>query len=635
MFSRPFASLVALTLLTSPVLAAADHPALALIDRAAAGVRTDPETSRLDAQAALNHLARQPDADLEVRARLILCDYYSERDRAAAEQEIARVTVLLPRVARSALRAGMLVCQGETAESTGENARARTLYEQAVDVASAENDDEMLASALFSRGYVLGLQGEYAMGLADLRRSQSLYERLGMPHHSLTALNGIAILYNRMGDYVHARDIYARALEAQTRAGMRREQAVTQHNLGRTHENLHEWDAARRAFGASYELSHEMGYVRGEAYALRGLASVASASGDPGRALETLEQASTLQGDTTDVRLGAQIDLARGIALHQLGRLEEAIAALERAAAVFRKGDVLQELALASAELAALHAQRGNWREAFERQAESKATTERMLRNQGDQRFATLKIEFDTAAKDRENAALLRENEASTNALAQARRVRQLQAAVIGLTTLLAALLAALAVFQRRSTLRMRELAMTDELTGAPNRRAVLGRLELLLRNAAAPSCSILIIDIDHFKNINDRHGHKAGDDVLKIISEKLRSAVREPAFIGRLGGEEFVIVLPDTSLEEARQAAERFREAIAGIESPWFSERRHITASIGVTASSAGVDDPSTMLQRADTALYAAKRSGRDCVKTEPSPVTVLGVRPAERQAG
>jgi diguanylate cyclase (GGDEF)-like protein len=432
---------------------------------------------------------------------------------------------------------------------------------------------------------------------------------------------------------VHARDIYARALEAQREAGMLREQAVTQHNLGRAQEHLHEWDAARRAFQASAEHSREIGYSRGEAYALRGLAAVAIAGGDPAAALGTLERAANLQRQTTDTRLGAQIDLARGMALHRLGRMNEGIAALERAAEVFRRGEVLQELAAADSELAELYARTGNWHMAFERQAEAKASSERMLRNQVDQRFATLKIEFDTAAKDRENASLLRENEASSSALAQARRVRQLQAAVIGLTTLLAAMLAALAIFQRRSTLRMRELAMTDELTGAPNRRAVLGRLEQLLKSADAPPCAILIIDIDHFKNINDRHGHHAGDDVLRLIAQKIRAAVREPAFVGRLGGEEFVIVLPGTSLEEARQAAERFREEIASIDSPWFTDHRHITASIGVTDSAGVGDNPSTMLQRADSALYAAKRGGRDCVRVEAAPVTLLAARSAARE--
>lgn len=617
--------------LLSPAAAAADeHAALEHIEAAAVAARTDPEASRRDAERALALLEHAPDADLEIRARLLLCDYYSERDRAAAEREVAAATALLARAARRGLHAGVLACQGEMLETAGENARARTLYEQAVAVAAAAKDQEMLALALFQRGFLLGLLGDYAAGLSDLRRAQELYQAVGMPHHALTALNGIATLYNRMGDYAQAREIYSRALRAQIAAGMRREQAVTQHNLARALERLGEWEAARQAFAGSLEVSRGLGYPRGEAYALRGLAAVANANGDHRGALEILARAAALQRQTPDERLRGQISLARGIALHRLGRLGESIAALEEAHRVFREGDSLHELEAVSGELAAVHAVLGNWRAAYEWQSEAKQAAGRLLRNQLDQRFTALKIEFDTATKEKENAQLARENAASARALAQARSVRQLQAAVIALTVLLAALLAWLALQQRRSRQRMQKLAMTDELTGVPNRRAVLGQLESLLTAPGAPACSILIIDVDHFKSINDTLGHAAGDEVLKVVAQVVDGAVRPPASFGRLGGEEFLIVLPNASLEAARQTAESFRERIRSIDtSAWFADGRRITASIGVTSSIAAIDSPSGMLQRADAALYAAKRAGRNCVRTETAAADVA-VTPA-----
>ena len=136
-------------------------------------------------------------------------------------------------------------------------------------------------------------------------------------------------------------------------------------------------------------------------------------------------------------------------------------------------------------------------------------------------------MEFDTAAKEKENALLLRENDANEMALMQGRRARQLQAIAIALTVVLAGMLATLALHQRRTTLRMRTLAMTDELTGVPNRRDVLRRLEELLQRPDEPECAVLIIDIDHFKSINDHHGHPMGDEVLKFIARELRTAVR------------------------------------------------------------------------------------------------------------
>ena len=304
------------------------HPAQALIEKAAAAVRTDPEAARRDAEAALAMLVRQPDVDLEVRARTLLCDHLSERDRPAAEREIERARVLLPQVKRRGLEAGVLNCQGLILETVGDNTQAREYYEQAVRVATETADNEMLGAALFSRGYLLGLQGQYSAALVDLKRAQSVYEELALPHHALTALNGIAIMYSRMGDYAQASEMYGRALKAQRDAGMRREQGVTLHNLGRAHESMQQWDAALKAFEESLEISRELKYTRGEAYALSGIAAVANGKGDAQGALATLERAAALQRQTPDARLNARIQLARGIALHQLGRLSQSAAAL-------------------------------------------------------------------------------------------------------------------------------------------------------------------------------------------------------------------------------------------------------------------------------------------------------------------
>jgi diguanylate cyclase (GGDEF)-like protein len=484
-----------------------------------------------------------------------------------------------------------------------------------VQVATETNDNEMLAGALFSRGYLLGVQGQYAAGLSDLKRAQSVFEEIDLPDHALTALNAIAILYNRMGDYAQAIHIYERALKAQRDAGMRREEAVTLHNLGRAHENLLEWAAADQAFQESLAISRELSYARGEAYALRGLGAVANAKGAPENALTTLERASVLQRQTPDARLHAQIQLARGIALHQLRRLSASVDALEEALAVFRQADSLTELRATHAELASVQADMGNWREAYDHLASAKETAERQFRNQIDQRFTTLKVEFDTASKEKENALLVRENEANQEALEQGQRARNLQATVIVLIVALAALLATLAIYQWRTTRRMRTLAMTDELTGVPNRRAVLSRLAPLVEGPNRRVHAMLIIDIDHFKSINDQYGHPEGDEALKLVAARLRAEVREPAFIGRLGGEEFVVVVPDSDVEAGRQLAERFRESVMTIDTRrWLADRR-LTVSIGLTVSRLAGDTPSHMLQRADAALYAAKRAGRNCV--------------------
>ena len=163
---------------------------------------------------------------------------------------------------------------------------------------------------------------------------------------------------------------------------------------------------------------------------------------------------------------------------------------------------------------------------------------------------------------------------------------------------------------------------MTDELTKSPNRRAVLARLSELLRGPEPGPCAILIMDIDFFKRVNDQYGHAAGDEVLKLVAEAVRGTVRAPAFFGRLGGEEFLIVLPEADLGGARRFAESLRQSVADIDTrAVIPGHVGVTTSVGFTVSKPGADDLGNMLARADTALYAAKRSGRNCVRIEPPP--------------
>ena len=606
-------ALFRLWLLAAALMAAAAHatPA-ALIERSRAAMSVAPEESRRLAEQALAALQGQPDVDLQIRALLLLlCDYHAERDRDEARRQIARLHELLPLARRQALRAGALLCEGELNQHLGDNVQAMALFQQALAVAEDKQDEEMIAEALYQRGYLRGVQGEFAQGLADLRRAIALNEKLGLERRVQTVTNSVAILYNRMGDYEHARQYFEASLRAQAALGLRREQLVTQHNLGRVYENLRDWDAAQRAFETVLALAREIGYGRGEAYAQRGLASVRNARGAPAEALALLERAERLQQDTPDLRLRAQILLQRGIALRALGRAGDSVPVLQQALEIFNQTESRAEVAASHGELAQSLAAAGNWRGAFEQQVLFKRASDALLQRQLDERFATLRIEFDTEAKSRENAALQREKAAVEAALEQGQRANRLQGAVLGLTLLLAGLLGWLAWRHRRTSHAMRELALTDELTGLPNRRDVLARLDAMLARRDS-RCALLIADLDFFKSINDDHGHLIGDEVLRAVAAALREVVRDPVVLGRLGGEEFVLLLPGADEAAAMALARRLLAGVRELDASRWLGKRQLSVSIGLTVSMPG-DTASQMLRRADRALYSAKAGGRD----------------------
>jgi len=174
---------------------------------------------------------------------------------------------------------------------------------------------------------------------------------------------------------------------------------------------------------------------------------------------------------------------------------------------------------------------------------------------------------------------------------------------------------------RKEAELKLRRLATTDPLTGLSNRRAFLERLrdELRLRRRLNHSSSLLMIDFDHFKQINDRYGHPAGDQVLKHFAGIARSCLRETDAIGRLGGEEFAILLPGTDLDGAMQLAERLRHLLEQTPTRTADHQIPMTLSIGVTPLHDHDTNPSELLTRVDAALYQAKNKGRNRIEVAP----------------
>lgn len=159
-------------------------------------------------------------------------------------------------------------------------------------------------------------------------------------------------------------------------------------------------------------------------------------------------------------------------------------------------------------------------------------------------------------------------------------------------------------------------LAMEDALTGLPNRRAVL---EALARHCSAAHrnarpLTVLLLDIDHFKQVNDRHGHPAGDEVLRRIAHTIRQRLRVQDMAGRFGGEEFLVLLPDTAPEGGLTLAEALREEIAATAITIGDKVLHVTASVGLCGTEESTPGNGDLLvRRADDALYAAKEGGRN----------------------
>ncbi|AZR28101.1 GGDEF domain-containing protein [Xanthomonas vasicola pv. arecae] len=259
-------------------------------------------------------------------------------------------------------------------------------------------------------------------------------------------------------------------------------------------------------------------------------------------------------------------------------------------------------------------ASQGRHAEAYQELQRANTLRAQSLDRQRDTVMLRLQARYEDARRGAETAELRRRSETSRLAL-QAREAGQ-RALWIALCAACLLLIGALVVlaFGARHRRQLSRLAMHDELTGLPNRRAIRAKAQQQIEQAlrSHTPCMLALIDLDHFKQINDVYGHAVGDAVLKALASASRLALRMQERLGRLGGEEFLLVLPSCSEEEIPAVFSRLRSAVAAIESaglPTDQPVRFCMGAVRVVADT-GLD---VLLSQADLALYAAKTAGRD----------------------
>jgi two-component system cell cycle response regulator len=164
---------------------------------------------------------------------------------------------------------------------------------------------------------------------------------------------------------------------------------------------------------------------------------------------------------------------------------------------------------------------------------------------------------------------------------------------------------------------QLKAAAMTDVLTELPNRRYAMRRLEeaLAMSRSQGTPLSVILLDIDHFKSVNDRFGHDVGDFVLREAARVLRTCTRKNEEVCRLGGEEFLVIVPESTREASAYFAERLRQAIEGLELHIGGYRGSVTVSLGVSGLEDGATTVDELIKIADSRAYLAKSSGRNCV--------------------
>lgn len=473
------------------------------------------------------------------------------------------------------------------------------------------------ADGLAARGGMHSLLGEQGRALLDLLTAQHMYERAGLKDDAESGLLSIAIAYRRIGDLDKARDYFAQSEAYATRTGDWNWLLGTWLQQGYLHEDEGNADAALEVYGRALALARKQSSRLDIGTVHLGMAYAYILKRQFPRALQSLDHAQaefTAIGDPSNQEM---IDLRRGQAHAGLGQHARALADYTRAAASLERSGNLRYQALLYEARAETHEALGNTEAALADFKRLLAARETIANSSRDQQAQVLRYQFDTSRRDLENQRLQADQTARKQQLSALLAARRWQWTALALGGVL---LAVFLTHQLRRLRKLQVLAMTDPLTGVANRRRIERFGQDAFARAAAEQqlLTVLTVDIDSFKPINDTFGHAVGDQVLVRVAKACQGALRQADLLGRMGGEEFLVVLPRTGLEKGVEIAERLRAAIAALALADLAAGLEVTTSVGVAELHADDANLKDLLRRADRALYRAKQNGRDRVEVE-----------------
>ncbi len=527
-------------------------------------------------------------------------------------------------------------------------ARARETCQEALRLHEKLGNGAGKAAVLNTLGRIYARQGDYAKALVNHLSAMRIHQETGDLSGQASALNNIGADYELMSDYEKALEHYFRSLDIKRQLGDKLGQAVSLMNIGGVYEQLDDFKKALSCHADSIELfgSSDDGR-RGVAY--NNMGEIYRKQGELQNALNHYQRALTIVETAGDrqAAIGVMINIGQvSLAMGQPERAErlfsrglqsataigdkhhqaEALLALgelllsqqlrEQGSAFLRQaldiGNELRARAVvrrAHQIMAEAHKREGEHREALEHFEHFHRLDREIFSDAAERKRQGLAAQFDTQQAERKAEIFRLKNVELAQALAQLKEVnRSLQLADAQKAKLVNAL--------NRKNKQLEAMAREDALTGLLNRRSLA--LELAREFSTArrfkKMLMVAMIDIDHFRKINQVHGQQAGDEVLKAVAELVCKNLRLSDSAGRFGGEEYAIVLPETPPEGALLVCERIRDQVERHRWAKISAGLAVTVSIGLTGD-LSVPDHEKMLSAADAKLAQAKRAGRNRV--------------------
>ncbi len=498
--------------------------------------------------------------------------------------------------------------QGVSHYFLAEHAEAVERVTAALAIFEALDDDEWRGAGFNTLGNVQFSLCDYSGALDWYTRALEARERAGDEVGVAASLGNLGNVYSERGDLTEALHFHQRGLEHAVRIGSTLLEISSLCNLGGDYVDLGRYEEGIEVCRRSVVLGERLEDWEKVAVALTSMGSAYVKRGQQAEALDCHRRALEIARTHTLQKATAHALYSIGEILLLQGTLESARERLVAGATLAQAIGARRTAFQCAEALAEVCRRQGRYADALGHYETFRRLEKEVFTEEAEERAQALVIQMEVAHHRRESESL-----AALNAALQEANT-QLEEANAQLA---------------EANARLEVLSVTDALTGLPNHRALVAALEAQIAHACRENkpCAVLFLDVDHFKQVNDTYGHPIGDAVLREFAARVRGCLREEDVLGRWGGEEFLILLPGTDARRAQRIGERVRAAIAArplLERDMASGGIAITCSIGTVASPPHPPLRDTLVAAADTALYAAKRGGRNQVRAAGAPVRV-----------
>lgn len=577
----------------------------------------------------LSKLISTDDVTRHEKLQLLKCwDQNTENDTAIALalKNTNQALSNIPPTASPHFITDLTLCRSWFLQLSGDMDGAMEGYNLSVKRAYEHEDLKLIADSRSIRGALYSYIGDFSAALDDLVTAQDLYESLNLSGWANINLADVATSFRRYGDPQSAIRYYTK-LKALYLKNNNQEQAMyVNSDIGLALDELGEHQQAVDNFLVSYQYFKEHQQEKVAATMATNIAYSLIKLNRLTEAEKYLIEADTVinEKDLTDYSF---MKLFMADIKFQQARYKEALTELEQGEKAFRtlqnNRGLTQLLQLKSNIYVAMN----DLSAAYGALQEFVTLTKKVDGNSLSHHTTELKVKFDTSRIESENQRLIENQNLKEQELALLEKNKSLQHIILLLAGFILTIVSIFAYKQVHRNRQLQVIALTDYLTKLPNRRHIYAQAAKYFQQALKHQSpfSVIIFDADHFKKINDNFGHELGDRALMTIANAGRALSGNKDLVGRIGGEEFLILLPNTDATGALALAHQLQNHISRLSAQNLPAELKLTVSAGVatlepqnnTEDAYQDKDFATLLKRADNALYEAKNAGRNCVKS------------------